>query len=157
VGSALAEACLKTSTKALVCQGNDAHLGCRLLRGIDNPALSSAAGWQSAKQNRLGITAVPHGAASLQATASRAAVCPAGYRHRRTNRAEKHPPGGVIARPFGAFPEPSDFLKVFTMRQTQVAVPEFAPVPAPTFTSAMIRFIASLGMLIGISLLLASL
>jgi hypothetical protein len=48
-------------------------------------------------------------------------------------------------------------LKVFTMHQTDVAVPDFAPVPAPTFTSAMIRFVASLGMLIGISLLLASL
>jgi hypothetical protein len=48
-------------------------------------------------------------------------------------------------------------LKVFTMRRTDVAVPPFAPVPAPTFTSAMIRFVASLGMLIGISLLLASL
>jgi hypothetical protein len=42
-------------------------------------------------------------------------------------------------------------------RQTDVAVPNFAPVPPPTFTSAMIRFVASLGMLIGISLLLASL
>ena len=43
------------------------------------------------------------------------------------------------------------------MRQTDVAVPDFAPVPVPTFTSAMIRFVASLGMLIGLSLLLASL
>jgi hypothetical protein len=85
------------------------------------------------------------------------AVCPAGYRHWRVNRTEKHPPSGAIARPFGAFPEPADFLKVFTMRQTDVAVPDFTPVPAPTFTSAMIRFVASLGMLIGISLLLASL
>jgi hypothetical protein len=84
-------------------------------------------------------------------------VCPAGYRHRRVNRTEKHPPSGAIARPFGAFPEPADFLKVSTMRQTDVAVPDFAPMPAPTFTSAMIRFIASLGMLIGLSLLLASL
>jgi hypothetical protein len=84
-------------------------------------------------------------------------VCPAGYSHWRTNRAEKHPPSGVIARSFGAFPEPADFLKVFTMRQTNVAVPDFAPVPGPTFTSAMIRFVASLGMLIGLSLLLASL
>jgi hypothetical protein len=84
-------------------------------------------------------------------------MCPAGYRHQRVNRAEKHPPSGAVAPPFGAFPEPSDFLKVFTMRQTDVAVPDFAPVPAPTFTSAMIRFVASLGMLIGISLLLASL
>jgi hypothetical protein len=50
-----------------------------------------------------------------------------------------------------------NFLKVFAMRQTEVAAPPFAPVPAPTFTSAMIRFTASLGMLIGISLLLASL
>jgi hypothetical protein len=43
------------------------------------------------------------------------------------------------------------------MRQTDVAAPAIAPVPVPTFTSAMIRFVASLGMLIGISLLLASL
>ena len=43
------------------------------------------------------------------------------------------------------------------MRQTHVAVPDFAPVPAPTFTSAMIRFVASLSVLIGLSLLLASL
>jgi hypothetical protein len=84
-------------------------------------------------------------------------MCPASYRHGRANRAEKHPPGGAIARPFGALPEPADFLKVFTMRQTDVAVPDFAPVPAPTFTSAVIRFVASLGMLIGLSLLLASL
>jgi hypothetical protein len=63
----------------------------------------------------------------------------------------------VIAPPFGAFPKPADCLKVFTMRQTNVAVPDFAPVPGPTFTSAMIRFVASLGMLIGLSLLLASL
>jgi hypothetical protein len=35
--------------------------------------------------------------------------------------------------------------------------PDFASLPAPTFTSAMIRFVASLGVLIGISLLLASL
>jgi hypothetical protein len=63
----------------------------------------------------------------------------------------------VIAHPFGAFSEPADLLKVFTMRQTDVAVPDFTPVPAPTFTFAMIRFIASLGMLIGVSLLLASL
>jgi hypothetical protein len=54
-------------------------------------------------------------------------------------------------------PEPSDFLKVFTMRQTEVAAPPFAAVPAPTFTWAAIRFVASLGMLVGISLLLASL
>jgi hypothetical protein len=91
-----------------------------------------------------------------QSAVSSPAVCSAGYRHWRTNRTEKHPPSGVIARPFGAFPEPADFLKVFTMRQTDVALPDFAPVPAPTFTSAMIRFVASLGMLIGVSLLLAS-
>ena len=92
-----------------------------------------------------------------RAAASSPAVCSAGYRHWRANRPKKHPLSGVIARPFGAFPEPADFLKVFTMRQTDVAVPDFAPMPAPTFTSAMIRFVASLGILIGISLLLASL
>jgi hypothetical protein len=84
-------------------------------------------------------------------------VCPAGYRHQRGNRTEKHPPNGAIARPYGSFPEPADFLKVFTMRQTEVAAPPFAPVPVPTFTSATIRFVASLGILVGISLLLASL
>jgi hypothetical protein len=40
---------------------------------------------------------------------SRPAVCPAGYRHQRENRTEKHPPSGAIARPFGTFPEPSEF------------------------------------------------
>jgi hypothetical protein len=34
--------------------------------------------------DRLGVTAVPRGTASLQAAASRAAVCTAGYRHWRT-------------------------------------------------------------------------
>ena len=43
------------------------------------------------------------------------------------------------------------------MRQTEVAVPDFAPVPAPTFMAAAIRFVVSLGALIGISLLLAGL
>jgi hypothetical protein len=50
-----------------------------------------------------------------------------------------------------------NLLKVFAMRQTEVAVPDFAPVPVPTFTSAAIRFVVSLGALIGISLLLAGL
>ncbi len=49
-----------------------------------------------------------------------------------------------------------NFLKVFTMSQTEVAAPAFSPVPAPTFTSAAIRFVVSLGALIGVSLLLAS-
>src|SRR3712207_666120 len=92
-----------------------------------------------------------------RASVSRPAVCRASYRHQRENRTEKHPPSGATARPFGAFPEPADSLKVFTMRQTEVAAPPFAPVPAPTFTWAAIRFVASLGMLVGISLLLASL
>jgi hypothetical protein len=84
-------------------------------------------------------------------------MCPAGYRHWQANRTDNLPPIGAIARAFGALPNQLISLKVFTMRQTDVAVPDFAPVPAPTFTSAMIRFMASLGMLIGISLLLASL
>jgi len=50
-----------------------------------------------------------------------------------------------------------NFLKVFTMRQTEVAAPPFAPVLAPTFMAAAIRFVASLAALIGVSLLLASL
>jgi hypothetical protein len=49
------------------------------------------------------------------------------------------------------------FLKVFTMRQTDVTAPAFAPVPAPTFKGAAVRFVVSLGALIGISLLLAGL
>ncbi|WP_255549898.1 hypothetical protein [Microvirga arvi] len=43
------------------------------------------------------------------------------------------------------------------MRQTEVTAPAFSPVPAPTFTAATLRFIVSLGALIGVSLLLASL
>jgi hypothetical protein len=43
------------------------------------------------------------------------------------------------------------------MHQPEVAVPDFAPVPVATFTSAAIRFVVSLGALIGISLLLAGL
>jgi hypothetical protein len=50
-----------------------------------------------------------------------------------------------------------NLLKVFAMHQPKVAVPDFAPVPVPTFTSAAIRFVVSLGALIGISLLLAGL
>jgi hypothetical protein len=50
-----------------------------------------------------------------------------------------------------------NLLKVFAMHQPEVAVPDFAPVPVPTFTSAAIRFVVSLGALIGISLLLAGL
>jgi hypothetical protein len=62
----------------------------------------------------------------------------------------------VLARPFGIFPEPANFLKVLIMRQTQVTAPDFAPVPAPTSVWAAIRFVASVGALIGVSLLLAS-
>ena len=141
-----------------MCQGNDAHLRCRLPGEIDNPALSSRAGLQGAKQVGLRITAVSHRAASLQAAASRAAVCPTGYRHWRTNRTDNLPPASTTARIFLSIsPNQLNCLKGFIMRQTDVAVPDFAPVPAPTFTSAMIRFIASLGMLIGLSLVLASL
>jgi hypothetical protein len=46
---------------------------------------------------------------------------------------------------------------MFIMRQSQVAVPAFSPVAAPTFTAAAIQFLVSLGALIGLSLLLASL
>jgi hypothetical protein len=48
-------------------------------------------------------------------------------------------------------------LKVYTMRQIEVAAPAFSPVPALTFTAAAIRFVVSLSALIGISLLLAGL
>ncbi len=86
------------------------------------------------------------------------AVCPAGYRQRRTNRTDKSRRAARRPRSFCPFPQNQlNCLKVSIMRQTDVAVPDFAPVPVPTFTSAMIRFVASLGMLIGISLLLASL
>jgi hypothetical protein len=54
-------------------------------------------------------------------------------------------------------PNQLNCLKVFIMRQSQVAVPGSSPVAAPTFTAAAIRFIVSLGALIGLSLLLASL
>jgi hypothetical protein len=54
------------------------------------------------------------------------------------------------------FPQPAH-SKVFIMRQTQVAAPAFSPVPVPTLTGAAIRFVVSLGALVGISLLLASL
>jgi hypothetical protein len=43
------------------------------------------------------------------------------------------------------------------MRQTEVAAPAFSPVAAPTFAAAALRFLVSLGALIGLSLLLASL
>jgi hypothetical protein len=48
-------------------------------------------------------------------------------------------------------------LKVFIMRQTDVAVPDFLAASTPTFTWAAIRFVVSLAALIGVSLLLASL
>jgi hypothetical protein len=54
-------------------------------------------------------------------------------------------------------PDQLNCLKVFIMRQTDVAVPGFFPASAPTFTGAAIRFVVSLAALIGISLLLASL
>jgi hypothetical protein len=50
-----------------------------------------------------------------------------------------------------------NFLKVFLMRQTEIAAFDFPPVAAPTFTRAAIRFVASFAALIGVSLLLASL
>ena len=70
-------------------------------------------------------------------------------------RNTRHVPRLLV--PLALFQNQLNFLKVFTMRQTEVAAPPFAPVPAPTFTWAAIRFVASLGMLVGISLLLASL
>jgi hypothetical protein len=42
------------------------------------------------------------------------------------------------------------------MPQTDVTMPDYIPVSPPTFTSAVIRFVASLAALIGMSLLLAS-
>jgi hypothetical protein len=48
-------------------------------------------------------------------------------------------------------------LKVFTMHQTDVTASALSPVSTPTFMAAAIRFIASFGVLIGVSLLLASL
>ena len=85
-------------------------------------------------------------------------MCRAGYRHQRANRTEKLSPSGTTARPFVNFSRTSSiFLKVFIMRQTDVAAPTFSPVPVPTFTAAAIRFVTSLGALIGISLLLAGL
>jgi hypothetical protein len=62
----------------------------------------------------------------------------------------------VLARLVGIFPEPANFLTVLIMRQTQVTAPDFAPVPAPTSVWAAIRFVASVGALIGVSLPLAS-
>jgi hypothetical protein len=57
---------------------------------------------------------------------------------------------------FANFPKSAELLKVFIMRPTNVAAPELYPMPVPTFAWAAIRFVVSLGGLIGISLLLAS-
>jgi hypothetical protein len=84
-------------------------------------------------------------------------VYPQGYRHRQANRADELRPGGPLAPRFANFQNQLHFLKVFTMRQTEVTAPAFSPVPAPTFTAAALRFIVSLGALIGVSLLLAGL
>lgn len=84
-------------------------------------------------------------------------MCPQGYRHQPANRADERRPGGLFASRFANFQNQLYFLKVFTMRQTEVTAPAFSPVPAPTFTAAALRFIVSLGALIGVSLLLAGL
>jgi hypothetical protein len=84
-------------------------------------------------------------------------VCPARYRHQPANRADEIRPGGPFAPRFANFQNQLHFLKVFTMRQTEVTAPAFSPVPAPTFTAAALRFIVSLAALIGVSLLLADL
>jgi len=84
-------------------------------------------------------------------------VCPAGYRHLLANQADELPPSGSLIRLAAHFLNQLHFLKVFIMRQTDVTAPAFPPVPAPTFTAAAMRFVVSLGALISISLLLASL
>src|SRR3712207_4811646 len=95
---------------------------------------------------------------AIQAEASRTVVCPAGYRHRRANRTDKLPPSNTTARILLLiFSNQLNCLKVFIMRQSQLAVPAFSPVAAPTFTAAAIRFLVSLGALIGLNLLLARL
>src|SRR5829696_9036260 len=87
----------------------------------------------------------------------RLAVCPADHRHQHADRPDNLPPCSTTARiSFASFPKPAEVLKVFIMRPANVAAPAFSPVPAPTFTWAAIRFVVSLGALIGISLLLAS-
>ncbi|KLK89758.1 hypothetical protein DC522_12900 [Microvirga sp. KLBC 81] len=62
----------------------------------------------------------------------------------------------MAARLVANFQNQLNFLKVFPMHQTEVAAPALPPGPAPTFTAAAIRFVASLAALIGVSLLLAS-
>ena len=85
-------------------------------------------------------------------------MCPAGYSHRHANRPDNLPPSGTTARIFLLISlDQLNCLKVFIMRQTDVAAPDFSPVPAPTLTWAAIRFVISLWALIGVSLLLASL
>jgi hypothetical protein len=48
-------------------------------------------------------------------------------------------------------------LKVLAMRQTDVAAPDLDLMLGAKLTQAVLRFVASLGVLIGVSLLLASL
>jgi hypothetical protein len=85
-------------------------------------------------------------------------VCPARYRHPQANRADERSPNSTFARPFvDYFQNQPHFLKVSTMRQTDVAAPAFSPAPVPTFTAAAVRFVASLATLIGVSLLLSGL
>jgi hypothetical protein len=84
-------------------------------------------------------------------------VCPQDYRHRQANRADELRPGDPFAPRFANFQNQLHFLKVFTMRQTEVTAPAFSHLPAPTFTAAAVQFIVLLGALIGVSLLLAGL
>lgn len=84
-------------------------------------------------------------------------MCPQGYRHQQANRADELRPGGSFAPRFANFQNQLHFLKVLIMRQTEVTAPAFSTVPVPTFTTAALRFIVSLGGLIGVSLLLAGL
>jgi hypothetical protein len=77
---------------------------------------------------------------------------PAGKSHRETP-VKRHDCSSL----FRFFQNQPHFLKVSTMRQTEVTAPAFSPVPTPTFTAAAIRFVASLAALISVSLLLAGL
>jgi hypothetical protein len=52
---------------------------------------------------------------------------------------------------------PKFILKVFAMRQTDVAADDFDLMLGTKLTQAAIRFVASVGALIGVSLLLACL
>ena len=149
---------VQTSARALVCQGNDAHRGWRPSRGIVDPPFQSGAGPHGAPNRACQGRNHPVWHNANQAVASRTVACPAGYRHRRANRTDKLPPSSTTARIFLLIsPNQLNCLKVFIMRQSQVALPGSSPVAVPTFTAAAIRFILSLGALIGLSLLLASL